>query len=52
MNSEELKRFLASKGATFQSHKSGSGYLTVRVGDRTLNSVIHGGSKQLGTGLV
>ena len=52
MNSGELKRFLAKQGATFESHKGGSGHLTVRLGERTSQLPMHGGSKELGTGLV
>jgi mRNA interferase HicA len=52
MNAQELKRFLAKHGCTFQSHKGGSGHLTVRRGKRISQLPIHGGRKELGTGLV
>ena len=52
MYSGELKRFLAKQGATFESHKGGSGHLTVRLGERTSQLPMRGGSKELGTGLV
>lgn len=52
MNATELKRWLAKQGCTFETHKGGSGHLTVRRGDRTAQLPIHGASKELGTGLV
>jgi mRNA interferase HicA len=52
MNAGELKRWLAARGCTFESHKGGSGHLTVRLGDRTSQLPMHGGGKELGTGLV
>jgi mRNA interferase HicA len=32
MNASELKRFLARNGCEFETHKGGSGHLTVRRG--------------------
>jgi mRNA interferase HicA len=52
MNAEELKRLLASKGCKFETHRGGSGHLTVRRGDRKSQLPMHGGHKELGTGLV
>jgi mRNA interferase HicA len=52
MNAQELKRLLARQGCTFESHKGGSGHLTVRRGDRTSQLPRHGSRKDLGTGLV
>jgi mRNA interferase HicA len=52
MNASELKRWLAGHGATFESHKGGSGHLTVRLGDKVSQLPMHGGRKELGTGLV
>ena len=52
MNSAELKRLLADKGCTFETHRGGSGHLTVRRGDRTSQMPMHGSNKELGTGLV
>ena len=40
------------QGCTFQTHKGGSGHLTVRLGDRTSQLPMHGGGKELGRGLV
>jgi mRNA interferase HicA len=52
MNSAELRRYLASQGCTFETHKSGSGHVTVRRGDRKSQIPMHGGRKELGKGLV
>jgi mRNA interferase HicA len=51
MNSNEFKRYLAKQGATFQTHKGGSGHLTVTLNGRTSQLPMHG-KKELGTGLV
>ena len=52
MNSAELKRWLAKQGCTFETHKGGSGHMTVRLDDRTSQLPMHGAGKELGTGLV
>ncbi len=52
MNARELKRWLAAQGCLFETHRSGSGHLTVRLGDKTTQLPMHGGGKELGTGLV
>jgi mRNA interferase HicA len=52
MNSAELRRYLASQGCTFETHKGGSGHVTVRRGDRKSQIPMHGGRKELGKGLV
>jgi len=52
MTASELKRFLAKHGCTFETHRGGSGHLTVRRGDRTSQLPMHGQNKDLGTGLV
>lgn len=52
MNAQELRRLLASKGCTFETHKGGSGHVTVRRGDRKSQLPMHGSRKELGTGLV
>ncbi len=52
MNAQELRRFLASKGCAFETHKGGSGHLTVRRGDRKSQLPMHGSRKELGKGLV
>lgn len=52
MNANELKRWLAKQGCTFETHRGGSGHLTIRKGDRTSQLPMHGGGKELGTKLV
>ena len=52
MNANELKRWLAKQGRTFETHRGGSGHLTVRLGDQTSQLPMHGANKELGTGLV
>lgn len=52
MNAAELKRWLLKQGCRFDTHRGGSGHLTVRLGDRTSQLPMHGGGKELGTGLV
>lgn len=50
MNSRQFKKWLAKQGATFEPGKGG--HLIARLG--ALKSILpmHGGRKQLGTGLV
>lgn len=52
MNANELKRYLAKLGCTFENHRGGSGHLTIKLGDKKSQLPIHGGNKELGTGLV
>jgi len=52
MNAQELKRWLARQGCTFETHRGGSSHVTVRRGDRTSQIPMHGASKELGSGLV
>jgi mRNA interferase HicA len=52
VNTNELRRWLAKQGCTFQTHKGGSGHVTVRLGGRTSQLPMHGASRELGTGLV
>jgi mRNA interferase HicA len=49
---QELKKWLAAQGCTFETKKGGSGHIVVRRGDRKSELPIHGGRKELGTGLV
>ena len=51
MNANELRRLLASHGCKFETHRGGSGHLTVRRGERNSQLPMHG-RKELGTGLV
>jgi mRNA interferase HicA len=52
MTAAELRRWLAKQGCTFESHKGGSGHVTVIRGDRKTQLPMHGSRKELGTGLV
>ena len=52
MNAQELKRYLARQGCTFDTHRGGSGHITVRRGERKSYLPMHGSRKQLGTSLV
>ena len=52
MNAQELKKWLAAQGCTFETKKSGSGHLIVRRGELVTELPMHGGKKELGTGLV
>lgn len=52
MNGDQMKRYLKRRGCTFETHKRGSGHLTVRLGERTSQLPMHGLRKQLGTGLM
>jgi len=54
MNASELRRHLRKldKDITFESHKGGSGHLTIRRGSRTSQLPMHGGRNELGKGLV
>ena len=51
MNSKELKRWLAEQGCSFETHRGGSGHLTVRLGDKTSQLPMHG-QKEIGKGLL
>lgn len=52
MNAAEFRRWLKARGCSFETHKGGSGHLTVRRGDRTSQLPMHGKRKELGRGLV
>ena len=52
MNSNQFKAWLRQQGCTFETKLGGSGHLIVRFGDRKTDLPMHGGSKELGTGLV
>ena len=47
MKSDELKRHLAKQGCTFETHKGGSGHITVRRGTRVTQLPMHGSHKEL-----
>ena len=52
MNAQELRRWLKKRGATFETHKKGSGHLTVRLKGKSTQLPMHGSRKELGKGLV
>jgi len=52
MNASELKRWLARQGCTFETHRGGSGHLTVKLKGKITQLPMHGGKKELGTRLV
>ena len=52
MNAKQLRRWLGQQGCSFENHKGGSGHLTVRLGNLKSQLPMHGGNKELGTGLV
>ena len=52
MNAPEFKRWLAKQGCVFETHKGGSGHLTVIRGDKRSQLPMRGSRKKLGTGLI
>ena len=52
MNAKELRKWLKKQGCEFESHKGGSGHLTIRLGDRTSQLPMHGSRTELGARLV
>jgi mRNA interferase HicA len=48
----ELHRWLAKQGCTFETHKGGSGHITVWRGDKSTQLPAHGKGKEIGKGLV
>lgn len=52
MNASELKRWLARRGCTFETHRGGSGHLTIMRDGKTSQLPMHGASKELGTRVV
>ncbi|MGO4441095.1 type II toxin-antitoxin system HicA family toxin [Rhizobium sp. RAF56] len=52
MNANELKRWLQKQGCTFESHRGGSGHLTVYRDGRKSQLPMHGAAKELGPKLV
>lgn len=51
MNSNQFKAWLKKRGCSFET-KAGTGHIIVRLGDRKADLPMHGGNKELGTGLV
>ena len=52
MNASELRRWLKKQGCTFETHKGGSGHITIRRGSRTSQLPMHGARQELRKGLV
>jgi mRNA interferase HicA len=52
VNAQELKKWLAARGCTFEPKPGGSGHLVVRRGALKSEIPMHGARKELGTGLV
>jgi len=52
MKPSEFRRWLAKQGCTFETHKGGSGHLTVVRGNRRSQLPMHGSKKELGPRLV
>jgi mRNA interferase HicA len=52
MDSREFKRWLKKQGCSFETHKGGSGHLTVILGERRSQLPMHGQGKELGSRLV
>ena len=52
MKPSELRRWLTRQGCTFESHKGGSGHVTVVRGDHRSQLPMHGSNKDHGAGLV
>ena len=52
MNSNQFKRWLVTHGCTVETKKGGGGHLIVRRGSIKVDLPSHGGSKQLGKGLI
>lgn len=52
MRYAELRKWLKERGCTFETHKGGSGHITVRLGNRKTQLPAHGKGRDLGKGLV
>jgi mRNA interferase HicA len=52
VKAREFRRLLARHGCSFETHKGGSGHLTVIRGDRRSQLPMHGSNRELGSGLV
>lgn len=52
MNANELRRWLAKQGCRFETHRGGSGHLTVYHKGKKSQLPMHGASKELGPKLV
>jgi len=52
MNAREFQRWLKEQGCTFETHRGGSGHLTVYRQGKKSQLPMHGSGKELGTKLV
>jgi mRNA interferase HicA len=52
MTAREFRRWLTKQGCAFESHKGGSGHLTIIRDGRRSQLPMYGSNKELGTGLV
>jgi mRNA interferase HicA len=52
VTAREFRRWLARQGCSFESHKGGSGHLTVIRGDRRSQLPMQGSNRELGSGLM
>lgn len=52
VNANEFRRWLKKQGCTFETHKGGSGHVTVRRGGRKTQLPMHGAKKELGRELI
>lgn len=52
MNSKELEKLIRKHGGTIEPSRGKGGHVTARRGSRKTILPRHGGSKELGTGLV
>ena len=52
MKPKQFQRWLKERGCSVESHKGGSGHLTVRRGDRISQLPMHGSRRELGTKLI
>ncbi len=52
MNAQEFLRWLKKHGCHIETHRGGSGHVTVIRGKRKTQLPMHGSRKELGTGLV
>ncbi len=52
MNSKEFQKWLKKQGCIFETHRGGSGHITVLLNGKKSQLPMHGSNKELGTGLV
>jgi len=52
MRYSEFRKSLKEQGCTFETHKGGSGHITVRLDKRKTQLPVHGKGRDLGKGLI